>query len=151
MGTKVAKRERIAVPPKGATFYAAGRFKDYGNVRKTIDRLATLGYKVTYDWTRTEEFGKDGHPRQDDAHMLGKETLRQYAYNDLDGVGNADFMVVLADNELAGAWVEFGAALALGVQPIYVIEPYRWTIFLECDGVVVLTWAEFDAIFPVQP
>lgn len=120
-------------------FYAAGKFQEYEKVRETIDLLVFHGHEVTYDWTRTDEFGPDGHPKQTDPHNLNKKELRGYAENDIQGVLDAEFMVIRADGPLCGAWIEMGAAV---VSPrckrIFVVEPQRWTIFLELDKVTVL-------------
>lgn len=113
-------------------FYVAGKFSDYSFVRSIVDMLAEHGHTVTYDWTRTSEFGPDGHPVSNDPHDLSKEQLGEYAQKDVQGVQDADFLVVCADQDLCGAWIEMGVALATKtVQKIFVIASERWTIFLE--------------------
>jgi hypothetical protein len=113
-------------------FYVAGRFMDYEKVRLIIDYLTQKGHSATYDWTRTDEFRVDGSLRQRDPHDLPKEKLQQYADLDLEGAASCEFFVLLADSDLAGAWVEMGVALAsTKCKNIYVIAPQRWTIFLE--------------------
>lgn len=54
--------------------------------------------------------------------------------DDLDGVHLANLLVLCADDSLAGAWIEMGAALAWGI-PVLAIAPERWTIFLELPSV----------------
>lgn len=113
-------------------FYVAGRFQSYQKVRDEIDFLTSLGHEVTYDWTRSEEFDANGFPVQTDPHELPKEKLQDYITKDVQGVEEADFFVLCADDSLAGAWVEMGVALVSPmVQWIFVIESKRWTIFLE--------------------
>jgi nucleoside 2-deoxyribosyltransferase len=117
--------------------YVAGRFQSYEKVRACIDMLRDQGYEITYDWTRTPEFGEDGHPKHGaNGQEQPRGLLQHYAQNDIQGVRSADALVLLADDSLAGAWVEMGIALERSI-PIYVVKPERWTIFLECFQVTV--------------
>lgn len=116
--------------------YVAGRFQSYEKVRRVIDHLKQHGHEITYDWTRTAEFGPDGHPIAANAHDLPVATLRSYARRDLHGVSTADFVVVCADDSLCGGWIEVGYALASPqVRRIFVIATERWSIFLELQKV----------------
>lgn len=126
-------------------FYAAGKFQEYTKVRTMVDLLVFHGHEVTYDWTRTDEFGSDGHPKQTDPHNLDKRALQRYADADVQGVKDADFLVVCADGPLCGAWIEMGVAIATErCHRIFVIAPERWTIFLELAKVTVVpTYNEF--------
>lgn len=125
--------------------YVAGRFQSYAKVRACIDALVERGHEITYDWTRSPEFGADGHPVDPGTIKNGfsapgystRQALARYAVRDIQGVREADALVLLADDSLAGAWVEMGIALERGT-PIYVIKPERWTIFLECPEVTTL-------------
>jgi len=127
--------------------YVAGKFQSYAKVRDCIDALTALGHTITHDWTRTSEFGSDGHPLGTDGSQP-KGVLRAHAQADIEGVRTADCFVMLADDSLAGAWVEFGIALERGI-PCVVVAPERWTIFLECEGVVQVP--DRDALFAVLP
>lgn len=115
--------------------YVAGRFQSYAKVRSCIDAVHGLGCRVTYDWTRTPEFDADGHPLNSDGAQP-KTLLQQYAANDIQGVREAEVFIMLADDSLAGAYIEMGIALERGI-PIIVVAPERWTIFLECPTVAV--------------
>lgn len=114
--------------------YVAGRFQSYAKVRGVIDRLQSMGHTITYDWTRSPEFDSQGEPVQADPHSLSPQKLLEYAVADLDGVLDADAVVVCADDSLAGAYIELGYGLAHGCQ-IYVIAHDRWTIFYELPEV----------------
>jgi hypothetical protein len=125
--------------------YVAGRFQSYEKVRVCINALISQGHEITHDWTRTEEFDAEGvlstaswngtvSVRPDSAK---RAVLAAHALNDINGVRDADALVLLADDSLAGAWVEMGIALERGT-PIYAVKPERWTIFLECPEVTVL-------------
>jgi hypothetical protein len=119
--------------------YVADRFSHYERARRFMDALTIAGHTVTHDWTRTEEFGPDGHPAFGDKAESGipKDRLAMHAEDDIRGVRTADLIVVLADEVLTGALIELGVALAFGVR-VWVCAPYRWTIFWEHPLVEVL-------------
>jgi hypothetical protein len=112
--------------------YVAGRFTHYERCRALMDELAATGHTITHDWTRTEEFGDDGHPvfEAKDESGIPPERLAMHAQDDVRGVRTADLVVVLADDQLCGALIEIGCALAYDV-PVWVVAPWRWTIFWE--------------------
>jgi hypothetical protein len=121
-------------------FYVAGKFLDYERVRKMVDFLVAHGHEPSYDWTRTDEFGENGHPVNQDPHAIPEEKLRWYADNDVRGAQEAEFMVILADGDLCGAWIEMGVALTSdNVVRIFVLTPSRYTIFLNLEKVRVLS------------
>lgn len=127
-------------------FYVAGKFLDYVRVRKMVDFLVTYGHKPTYDWTRTDEFDASGEPINTDPHALTEEKLRWYADNDVRGVQEAEFMVILADGELCGAWIEMGVAtVSPDLIRIFIIAPQRYTIFFNLEKVRILS--SFEEFF----
>lgn len=119
-------------------FYVAGNFSDYRRVRMMIDFLRVLGHECTHDWTRTEEFNEHGDPKTPAGRgCVTRQVGHMHSENDLDGVRLANFVVILADGDLCGAWIELGAALTSdSVDRVFVLETKRWTIFLEHDKVV---------------
>ena len=122
--------------------YVAGRFTHYERCRALMDALTDEGHTITMDWTRTDEFGPDGHPKHTEhgkaaPTTIPQERLARHALNDIQGCVTAELVVVLADEVLTGALIELGAALAAGV-PVWVCAPYRWTIFWEHPLVTVL-------------
>lgn len=130
-----------------SSFYVASAFRNYKRVREVIDQLKALGHYCTYDWTRTEEFDEHGELKQRDPHDLPEVKLADYAEADLDGVYDADFFVLIGHEKLAGAWIEFGAALAdPWCNPIFVIEPCPYSIFLHLPKVHRISdWDAFVA------
>jgi hypothetical protein len=122
--------------------YVAGRFSQYERCRAVMDALTAAGHMITMDWTRTDEFGADGHPKHTEhgtaaPTTIPAERLVGHALNDIEGCRSTDLVVVLADEVLTGALIEIGAALASGVR-VWVCAPYRWTIFWEHPLVEVL-------------
>jgi nucleoside 2-deoxyribosyltransferase len=112
------------------------RFGAYERVRAFNDDARMAGHEITQDWTRTSEFGADGHPLKP-----GDESdpaLWKHAVADLEGVATADACVFLADEgNYCGALIEYGYALACGV-PVYVIAPWRMSIFWHSPLTTIL-------------
>lgn len=133
-------------------FYVAGKFREYRRCREMIDFLTSLGHSVTYDWTRTEEFNEEGDPKGPVGERgdIPRWKLQLYAENDIEGVLDSDFIVVLADSQLCGAWIELGAALASPkFIKCYVLSAERWTIFLHHPKVVQYSIMDFSRIAPL--
>lgn len=119
--------------------YVAGRFGDYERVRRVIDAInATPGDSVTHDWTRSEEF-QNGHPIVYDANNPKpvKDGVR-HAKQDLLGVWKAQTLVCLGDDQLCGALIEVGYALAFDDKRIIMVAPWRYTIFWELPNVEIV-------------
>lgn len=121
--------------------YVAGRFGRYERCRALMDDLASAGHEITQDWTRGEHFDEDGHPRTEDEN-IPREQQAALARGALDGVARAELVVVIADEPLCGALIEFGCAVAHGV-PVWVIAPWRWSVFWTHPLVTV--WADENA------
>jgi hypothetical protein len=120
--------------------YVAGRFTQYERLRAVMDAVTEEGYAVTHDWTRTEEFGVDGHPL---VHEQGRRPAEADSYahhseDDIRGCRTADAVLAIADEPLTGGLIEIGAALAYGV-PVVVVAPWRWTVFWEHPLVKVVS------------
>lgn len=82
--------------------YVATRWENRRYARMMMFKLVEAGHTITYDWT------------------LNEEASTATAQRDLQGVREADALVLLADlPNMMGAWVEFGAAAIRGI-PIYV-------------------------------
>lgn len=120
--------------------YVAGRFGDYERVRRVIDAInATPGDSVTHDWTRSDEFDENGHPYfyNSNAPKPVKDAVR-HARLDLQGVWKAQTVVCLADDQLCGALIEVGYALAFDNKEIIMVDPWRYTIFWELPNVKII-------------
>lgn len=105
--------------------YTASAFANYRRVRAFNDDLRAAGHKVTWDWTRTDEFGHDGEPlvAMEDKSI---EDLKKYAEWDRDGVVEADLVIALFDIGLPNNGIaEFGAHALLGKET-WVLQPCAW-------------------------
>lgn len=116
--------------------YVAGRFTRYERCRALIDDIVAAGHEITNDWTRGEWFDEHGHPLGSDKD-LPADAQEDLARSAIEGCKTADLIVVIADEPLCGALIEMGVALANNV-PIWVITPWRWTIFWKHPLVTVL-------------
>lgn len=92
------------------SFYLAGKYADRdGSMGARRDQLVDMGFRVTHDWMTHELPG----PRT-------PEVLGDYASHDIQGVQDADVVVVAMDDPAyayRGTFTELGAAIALG-KPI---------------------------------
>lgn len=84
--------------------YVATKYEFKDRAREVMLELSRAGHLVSYDWTINEQ----GSALQ--------------AIADLRGVQDADFLIAIFEKDAAykGAFVELGAALALG-KPVYVL------------------------------
>lgn len=117
--------------------YIASRFGNYERVRAFIDAAEAVGHRVTHDWTRTQEFGPDGHPTGGDGSQLSREEQGDHAMADLNAAADADVLVLLPVSDMGGAYIEIGYALAHGRQ-VWIAGDCRFTIFWGLPLVTVL-------------
>jgi hypothetical protein len=111
------------------TAYVAGRFGDWQTIRRVQTFLRDRGYSITYDWTVHAE-PKDARD-QEWKGALPVDVQRTAALTDLAAAGDADLLVLVCEQDMAGAlgcYVEFGAAAVAG-RVIHVIAPPRGSIF----------------------
>lgn len=105
--------------------YVASKFENKWAVRAAILALRGAGHVITHDWTDEDATGLEG----------GELSLYLAiaARRSLTAALRAEALVLLWRPEMAGAWVEFGAALARGIQVIAVGAPptHPRCIFLE--------------------
>lgn len=87
-------------------FFVSGQIDDKDVVRKAQCRLTDLGYRLTHDWTYSEDI----RPR-----ILESVDAGDRAARDITGVVEADLYILLSDNDRPGKgmYAELGAALAL--------------------------------------
>ena len=128
---QVEELDRIVRGPrperrKGKRFYVASRFEDFRRARAAIAALTERGHEVTYDWTlMADQYPVGGReaPRQ---------VNREQAGRDLNGVREADFVLVLtAETGGCGMWIEMGAALALEIPLVLAGPNHNRSIFSE--------------------
>lgn len=101
------------------TVYVAGHMQRRGECQRFIDRLRTAGVNVGHDWTRAE------NPRR-----------RELAAANLAGVLRSDALVLMPHKWMVGAYMETGAALALGLH-VFVIDPQNHSVFYDLHQVVI--------------
>jgi len=92
--------------------YVASKWEEHDTVKKIMIELEAAGHVITCDWTDHK------YPQTD----IQKE-LSRYAIDDINGVRNADIVIVYALNTTytyRGAIGEMTAAIALG-KPVYLI------------------------------
>ncbi len=85
--------------------YVASKWEEHETVRNIMTELESLGHTITCDWTN-HEYPKNNVNQQ----------LMEYAIMDIDGVRDADMVIVYAVNPTytyRGAIGEMTAAIAL--------------------------------------
>ena len=109
--------------------YVAGKFEDRFEIRTVMNRLRAVGHEVTHDWTY-----EDPGDLQGDALA---SFLTHCAEADMNGVLEADILVLINHKLAFGAAAEMGMAIAWG-KVVYVVGPeIRDNIFFhlkEADG-----------------
>lgn len=93
--------------------YLAGKYSDRENLGKKRDQLISKGHKITHDWM-TFELPSRSH-----------EHLGIYAKNDIQGVIDADLLLIIMDDKkytYRGSFTELGAGLALNKR-ILIVAP----------------------------
>lgn len=133
-------------------FYLGTTFSRYREARTAIDQITALGHECVEDWTRNADFGPDGDP----LHHIGDGYVEQKNWHALsthalavcDEVARADgFFVFLAQTASVGWPTEFGAGLQSirihwSKAVVYVVAPFKTTIFMGMDHVYVLDTLE---------
>lgn len=93
-----------------ARVYVASKFENKEGVRYLYDLLRAAGHEITHDWT-------------DETASSDAEFYR-CADKDVEGVWNADVLIIDVQPNMRGAWVEFGIALTRFI-PIIVVNGKR--------------------------
>jgi hypothetical protein len=129
---------------QSTTFYVGATFSRYAEARAVIDALTLTGRECTHDWTRTRAFGSDGHPLPGTGggYTLERADAAAHAVDDIAAVQRAEVCVFLGEQASLGWPVEFGLALAASCPLIYVVAPFKWTVFLALPTVYVVESAE---------
>ena len=122
--------------------YVASKFENQAAVKQTMELLRRAGHTITHDWTREDASGIYD-PNERDAY------LAKCAAADVDGVLDADAMILLHRPEMRGAYIELGVAITHGVR-VYVVDGLNdeWTripIFYRLPEVRHMASAE-DAV-----
>jgi hypothetical protein len=97
-----------------ARIYVASKFENKQAVRVAQRMLVANGHEITFDWTVHDSTLIPLAERE--------RYLKECAMNDLHGVIEADAILLLCHPNMKGAYVELGAALAMG-RRILVVAP----------------------------
>jgi nucleoside 2-deoxyribosyltransferase len=138
----------IASEPRAVHFYVAGKTYDLHRVRQIQGMVRAVGHVVTYDWTTVVEATGPGDPESGKhSEHVSVELERECALRDLEGVQDADIVIALGHPQLAGTWIEIGAALAHGKQVWFLeSDKARHTVFVHHPLVRCLTWSDLDTL-----
>jgi len=101
-------------------FYIASRLKNKKAVQCLSSKLKFAGWSHTYDWTLNIEEEKGS---------LDSDLLKSIGINELDGVKNADIVVILTPQG-GGTHTELGMAIALNKE-IYICHDDD--TYFKCD------------------
>lgn len=94
--------------------YLAGALKNREFIRNKMKELEQLGHQITHDWTIFE-------------NIPSIEEFPIRAINDIDGVKNADLLIVIMDDTkyaYRGTFTEIGCALGLN-KDIKILCPHE--------------------------
>lgn len=124
-------------------FYVGTTFTRYKEARAVIDRLVELGHECAEDWTRTEkDFGPDGEMLASSGDGYQKaDHWQEAAEREVQAVARVSiergFCVFLGQQASLGWPVEFGMSIAFGVPDIFLIAPFKTTVFAALPQVLV--------------
>lgn len=90
-------------------FYIATSLSNHLNHNRLRDALLTRGHEITYDWTQHGPVWPEGLDR-----------VREVAFNEFQGVEDADVVIVLCPGG-RGTHIEMGVAIAT-YRPIVLIS-----------------------------
>jgi hypothetical protein len=128
--------------------YVGTTFSRYVEARSAMDALTAAGHTITHDWTRTAAFGSDGHPlpQTSGGYDLPAADQQAHAEDDLRAVLDADLLLILAQEASCGWPIEVGMALAWGAAEVWVVAPFKPTVFWHLPQVRVFD----DAAEPLR-
>jgi hypothetical protein len=117
--------------------YVGATFSRYLEARSVIDALTAAGHTVTHDWTRTDAFGPDGHllPDTGGGYDIDPDEQRRHAEDDRLAVEEAELLLILAQQASCSWPIEVGMALALRRAAVWIVEPFKPTVFWHLPGV----------------
>lgn len=107
-------------------FYIANRLENAETVKRVATVLKAAGHEHTYDWTTHGSVQSEG-----------EERLRQVAENELNGVLNADLVIVILPGE-RGTHTELG--IALGNKKRIIICAEDDNMFLQDERTCAFYW-----------
>jgi hypothetical protein len=122
-------------------FYVGATFTRYKEARSLIDKIVSMGHECVEDWTRcVEDFGSDGEmlASSGDGYQQA-EHWEAAAEREVQAVARVSmdhgFCVFLGQTPSLGWPVELGMSIAFGVPYIFVVEPFKTTVFMALEQV----------------
>lgn len=108
--------------------YVATKANNYLAAQALMSLIIEAGGTISYDWTQdVEKYGEaDG--------AVPIEVQAECARNDIAGVLDCDYLVLIPVDEMRGAYIEVGVALTHAV-PVVVLGPLPPTCFFHLPGV----------------
>lgn len=107
-------------------FYIASKLENAENVKRLAKVLKAFGWIHTYDWTKHGSVQKEGEQR-----------IKEVAAMELNGVRNADVVIVLLPGG-RGTHAELGAANIAEI-PVF-IHAYDDKLFLQDGNTCAFYW-----------
>lgn len=114
--------------------YIAARTSAISRVRELIQIAESGRHQITHDWTQKVE-AQGGRAERG---QYPPEYFRQVAEDDARGVKDCDLLILLWEDNMLGALIETGMAMALG-KDIWIVttddEAIRFSVFWSLPGV----------------
>lgn len=110
--------------------YVAGKFEHKAAVRAIQASVQDRGHTITHDWTQEDLGSRTG--------LAAHSYLRECAKADVEGVINADVIILLNNPNGFGLMVELGVAIAKNIPVIVVAPELRDTPFFHLPLVIAV-------------
>lgn len=109
--------------------YVASKFEDKHIAQHAMKQLRAVGHEITHDWT-VEDDSKAEPGRLDEYHAVCAE-------RDIEGVQDAEVLVIFPHNQGKGLYVELGIALGAAIPIVCVSKGLDLPscIFLKVEDV----------------
>lgn len=123
--------------------YVAGKTHDFPKVREVQQCVRAHGHTITHDWTTSVELHGPDHQGE----PLTFPEAEMIAEQDVDGVREADLVIVIPHERLTGTLIEIGIAVGLGIDVVFLGPPHPRSVFWAHPRVRML-WFEWPTCKP---
>lgn len=110
-----------------AKFYVAAKLEEYKMVLEVEHRLMDAGHSISFSWASSVDtllfLSTEVKPSKG---MTDIEKKSRIAIEDIEGVRNADALIIFPHKNGRGMFVEMGGAILLG-KPVYLIQQEELT------------------------
>lgn len=110
--------------------YVAAKLEERRRARALMSALERRKHTITYDWTSVES--EEGTPL---------EHRPAVAQSEVEGVKQADVVVLIAHENGCGQYVEMGVALAMGIPVLVINYDCRNNVFFHHP---LCVWVEHE-------